>query len=475
MGVRSMTRTIQRRHCLLACKRKALATKAIGLGCKTGRITKEPKRGLHSLHLLRRILTTNVAPKSAAYGLHSKCLSPKPSAVSTMVDAPCSPTEECKENTARVKSNAATELRTEAETKRGLRPLNHRLRESVQSPHPKSQSAHCNTRKSPIMYNDLADFQIQKYISQGSFGKVHKAMNKKTNQIVALKSVEIDQNPDEIDYDLMLPIAIAREMKMQWACLHPNIVQLFSVVQSRYSRTNGTIYLVMELMMDDMAQVLEKKTQPFTPVVVKHLMYDLLNGVSFLHKNGFIHRDLKPENLLVDADYNLKISDLGLARPEFNEKIPHESPLTPKVGTRNYVAPEIFLDMDSYDVRSDMWAVGCIMAEFLTGQMLFECHSDIHQIKKIFSILGPACTRSWPEFTNSPWTTSLSFLSFPTIENPCIKKILEGQYGDDMTKVSDCGYELIEKCLVYNPRERISSEEAVRHPWFTESPTLHGN
>ena len=94
-------------------------------------------------------------------------------------------------------------------------------------------------------------------------------MNKKTNQIVALKSIEIDEDPDEIDYDLILPIDIAREMKIQWACLHPNIVQLFSVVQSRYGRTNGTIYLVMELMKENMAQVLEKRTQPFAPIVVK--------------------------------------------------------------------------------------------------------------------------------------------------------------------------------------------------------------
>ena len=162
-------------------------------------------------------------------------------------------------------------------------------------------------------------------------------------------------------------------------------------------------------------------------------MHDLLNGVSFLHKNGFIHRDLKPENLLVDADFNLKIGDLGLARPEFSKKIPHDSLLTPEVGTRHYVPPEILLNIGWYDVRADMWAVGCIMAKFLTRKTLFKGNSDIHQIKKIFSLLGTESAQSWPEFRD---TQSLGFFSFPTIETHCIKQNLEGQYGDDMTKVS---------------------------------------
>ncbi|KAK3865976.1 hypothetical protein Pcinc_028453 [Petrolisthes cinctipes] len=123
------------------------------------------------------------------------------------------------------------------------------------------------------------------------------------------------------------------------------------------------------------------KTQKLTDDHVQFLIYQVLRGLKYIHSAGIIHRDLKPSNIAVNEDCELKILDFGLARPT-------ESEMTGYVATRWYRAPEIMLNWMHYNQTVDIWSVGCIMAELLTGRTLFPGADHIQQLNLIMELLG---------------------------------------------------------------------------------------
>ena len=119
----------------------------------------------------------------------------------------------------------------------------------------------------------------------------------------------------------------------------------------------------------------------FTERDIKWLMFQLLKGVSYIHKRGFFHRDLKPENLLIDDNLNLKISDFGLCR-----ELESAPPYTEYISTRWYRAPECVLRSRGYNQKMDIFAIGCIMAELYMLKPIFpgsSWHDQWHQITKV--------------------------------------------------------------------------------------------
>ena len=125
------------------------------------------------------------------------------------------------------------------------------------------------------------------------------------------------------------------------------------------------------------------REKPFAEPIIRNIMYQILQGLSFMHKHGFFHRDIKPENLLCMGPELIKIADFGLAR-----EIRSRPPYTDYVSTRWYRAPEVLLRSTNYSSPIDIWAVGCIMAELYTLQPLFPGRSEIDQIFRCSSVLG---------------------------------------------------------------------------------------
>lgn len=125
--------------------------------------------------------------------------------------------------------------------------------------------------------------------------------------------------------------------------------------------------MVMEYMEHDLKSLMDNKSmfaRPFSVAEVKCLMLQLLEGVAYLHNNWVLHRDLKTSNILYNGKGELKICDFGLARQ-------YGSPLRPYthlVVTLWYRAPELLFGQQKYSTAIDMWSVGCIMAELLTGE-----------------------------------------------------------------------------------------------------------
>ena len=145
------------------------------------------------------------------------------------------------------------------------------------------------------------------------------------------------------------------------------------------------IYCVSELMETDMRMLIKaKKGLPLEQA--KFLMFQALRGLKYIHSCGIIHRDLKTRNLLVNSELDLKICDFGLARSvDENQK---SSELTDYVITRWYRPPELLLENTHYSEAVDIWSMGVIFTEILTGKCILPGQSTSEQLKYIFDLIG---------------------------------------------------------------------------------------
>jgi mitogen-activated protein kinase 1/3 len=138
----------------------------------------------------------------------------------------------------------------------------------------------------------------------------------------------------------------------------------------------------------DMHRVI--RTQDLSDDHAQYFIYQTLRALKALHSADVIHRDLKPSNLLLNANCDLKVCDFGLARSvKTAEPSGTETGfMTEYVATRWYRAPEIMLTFKQYTKAIDVWSVGCILAEMLSGKPLFPGRDYHHQLTLILDVLG---------------------------------------------------------------------------------------
>ncbi|KAL0584248.1 hypothetical protein ABG067_005906 [Albugo candida] len=173
-------------------------------------------------------------------------------------------------------------------------------------------------------------YKITKQLGDGTYGSVTKAVNRQTGE-VSLKKLN-----------------------------HPNIIKLKEVI-----RENDELFFIFEYMELNLYECMKKRERHFPESKIRNLMYQMFQGLAFMHKHSFFHRDIKPENMLVKGDI-VKIADFGLAR-----EIRSRPPFTDYVSTRWYRAPEVLLRSTTYNSPIDAWAMGCIMAEMFALRPLF--------------------------------------------------------------------------------------------------------
>ena len=249
-------------------------------------------------------------------------------------------------------------------------------------------------------------YQILSVLGDGTYGNVLKAINRHSSEIVAIKQMKRK-------YYSWKECIRLREVRSLKKLSHKNIIKLKEVI-----RENNTLYFVFEYMQQNIYEMMkqrqETKGKGFNEKCVKKIMYQCLNGLSFMHKIGFFHRDIKPENILISrsrsrekSDDNMdimdnmdnmddiicKIADCGLAR-----EIRSQPPFTDYVSTRWYRAPEVILRSKKYSSPIDLWAMGAIMAELYTLRPLFPGQSQTDQLYKICSILGPPTIITWKNY-----------------------------------------------------------------------------
>mmetsp|Transcript_36736 Transcript_36736/g.87291 ORF Transcript_36736/g.87291 Transcript_36736/m.87291 type:complete len:248 (-) Transcript_36736:1261-2004(-) len=213
-------------------------------------------------------------------------------------------------------------------------------------------------------------YKVIKQLGDGTYGSVWKAVNRQTNEVVAIKKMK------RKFYSWEECMAL-REVKSLRKLNHPCVVKLKEVI-----RENDELYFVFEFLDCNIYQLMKDRDKLFPESRIRNWMYQILQGLAYIHKQGYFHRDMKPENLLVFKD-SVKIADFGLAR-----EIRSKPPYTDYVSTRWYRAPEVLLRSSYYNAPIDMFAMGAIMAELYTLRPLFPGSSEADEIYKICSVMG---------------------------------------------------------------------------------------
>lgn len=211
----------------------------------------------------------------------------------------------------------------------------------------------------------------------------------------------------------------------------------------------------------DLKTILSTISEPFLPSETKLLLNQLVSALVYLHSRHILHRDLKTSNLLLNNQGELKLADFGMAR--YTSRPPPRH-LTQLVVTLWYRSPELLLGTRSYDASVDMWSLGCIFAEMLTTDPLFQGKNEVDQLARIFSLLGTPDSNSWPGFRSLPNAKAL---------HPVLSKAPELSSRLNATKfpyLSSAGLELLKQCLSMNPLVRPSAEDVLHHRYFSEEP-----
>lgn len=281
-------------------------------------------------------------------------------------------------------------------------------------------------------------------LGEGTFGVVYKAKNNFTNEIVALKKIRKQQDEEGIPSSALREIALLKELS------HVNIVKLIEVIN-----TIKKLTLVFEYVPRDLKKIIDDTNdgRGLNKLTVKSYLYQLVRGVHHIHKHKILHRDLKPGNLLVTDNGIVKIADFGLAR---GCGIPVTN-YSNEVVTLWYRPPDVLLGSKDYMMTIDMWSIGCIFAEMVTGKALFTGLNDSDQVKKIFKIIGTPSNEDFPDMKKLSGWNAEEYDEYPPQDLKQYVPTLE-----------DEGFKLLTAMLQANPDKRISTENALTHPYFDE-------
>lgn len=295
----------------------------------------------------------------------------------------------------------------------------------------------------PRMNDPLMRYERTSCLGEGTYGTVYKAKDTETGQVVALKRIKLDSPDEGIPATAIREIAILKELK------HPNIVDLISVIH-----TEAKLTLVFEYVDLDLKKYMDKYGQ-LGPLQVKYLLGQLLQGLSYIHNRRVLHRDLKPQNLLVSDDPQkpeLKIADFGLAR---GAGIPVRS-YTHEVVTLWYRCPAVLLGCRRYGASIDIWSVGCIFYEMVTGKALFPAKNEREELDAIFRALGTPTDATWRDARALPqWRDD-----FGVYEPRDVAELLPG--------LDEAGRDLFRQMMALDPDKRISARDALKHRYFAK-------
>mmetsp|Transcript_39479 Transcript_39479/g.65459 ORF Transcript_39479/g.65459 Transcript_39479/m.65459 type:complete len:449 (+) Transcript_39479:119-1465(+) len=215
------------------------------------------------------------------------------------------------------------------------------------------------------------EYEVGETLGTGHFSKVKLGTNRKTGEKVAIKIIN---KPTGSKISML-----KAEVDILTKCDHPNVVQLYKVID-----TPQILYLVMELLTGGelFDRIIAKGH--YSESDAKALSITMLQAVQYLHAQGVAHRDLKPENILLkdtSDDAQIKITDFGLSKI-FSDDTAGEVVMKTACGTPGYVAPEVLMH-DVYSSQVDLWSIGVIVYILLCGFPPFYGDNDNQMFRKI--------------------------------------------------------------------------------------------
>jgi len=207
----------------------------------------------------------------------------------------------------------------------------------------------------------IGRYQVQKVLGKGAMGVVYLAFDPQIGRPVALKTVRPTEGarPEEVAES---QARFLREARAAGKLLHPNIVTLFDVFEER-----GTLYIAMEYLEGVPLDHFCSRSHLLPIEQGVQLSAQALSALDYAHRAGIVHRDIKPGNLMVVDGQTLKVMDFGLAR-DSGASLTHSGTV---IGTPHYMSPEQIQGLD-LDGRADLFAMGVVLYEVVTGERPFE-------------------------------------------------------------------------------------------------------
>ncbi|KAM3617591.1 uncharacterized protein V6R79_008545 [Siganus canaliculatus] len=292
---------------------------------------------------------------------------------------------------------------------------------------------------SEIGFGKLETYIKLDKLGEGTYATVYKGRSKLTDNLVALKEIRLEHEEGA-------PCTAIREVSLLKDLKHANIVTLHDIIHTQKSLT-----LVFEYLDKDLKQYLDDCGNSINVHNVKLFLFQLLRGLSYCHRRKVLHRDLKPQNLLINERGELKLADFGLARAK---SIPTKT-YSNEVVTLWYRPPDILLGSTDYSTHIDMWGVGCIFYEMVTGRPLFPGSTVEEELHFIFKLLGTPTEQSWPGISSNDEFMAYNYPEYRA-----------ERLSSHTPRLSSEGVELLSKFLQFEGKNRISADVSMTHHYF---------
>lgn len=309
----------------------------------------------------------------------------------------------------------------------------------------------------------IGDYEMLQKLGEGTFGEVHKARQRSSGSVFALKKILMHNEKDGF------PITALREIKLLKMLSHDNVLKLEEMAVERpraEGRKRAILYMVTPYMDHDLSGLLDNPDVKFQEAQIKCYLLQLFKGLRYLHDNHILHRDMKAANLLINNRGRLQIADFGLAR-HYEEPVPQRGKgngearreYTSLVVTRWYRPPELLLQLRKYTPAIDMWGAGCVFGEMFKRKPILAGQSDLHQAQIIFDLVGSPNDQSMPGWQDLPGAEPVR--QFAPATNTMAQRFRE---------LSPTGLSLLKDLMRLDWRRRINAIDAIDHPYFKENP-----
>ncbi|XP_005987086.1 cyclin-dependent kinase 17 isoform X4 [Latimeria chalumnae] len=292
---------------------------------------------------------------------------------------------------------------------------------------------------SEIGFGKLETYIKLDKLGEGTYATVFKGRSKLTDNLVALKEIRLEHEEGA-------PCTAIREVSLLKDLKHANIVTLHDIIH-----TDKSLTLVFEYLEKDLKQYMDDCGNIMSLQNVKIFLFQLLRGLAYCHRRKVLHRDLKPQNLLINEKGELKLADFGLARAK---SVPTKT-YSNEVVTLWYRPPDVLLGSTEYSTPIDMWGVGCIFYEMVTGRPLFPGSTVEDELHLIFRTLGTPTEETWLGISSNEEFKSYKFPRYKG--EPLIN--LAPRLDND-------GLDLLSSLLQFEAKKRASAEMAMKHPYF---------
>jgi mitogen-activated protein kinase 1/3 len=303
-------------------------------------------------------------------------------------------------------------------------------------------------------------WRLLKVLGKGAYGTVASFEDTCSGERMAVKQI------CNAFSDLSDGMRTLREIMVLRSVQHKHIVQMRYLLPPK-AQDFDDVYLVQELLDTNLEQIIRSK-QKLSEFHHRYMAHGILSGLCHLHEMDVVHRDLKPANILVNADCTVKICDLNLARSsrplrparcKRGDQYPKQGGMTEYICTRWYRAPEVVLLRGAYGTPMDIWAVGCILCEFVLRKPLFAGTNSHDQLRKIAAVLGapPAEAVFWPYLASG---ADRFLRSLVGKQGQCWQTLLPG--------ASPTCVRAVEQMLTWDPQTRSTARECLRFTFFED-------